>query len=80
MSNKSVLANNEETEVNAGLYIFKATGALDVQVQLDEEGFNNITDGSFTGVTTGTIRLSGEIKVVNAGANLFYFRLAEVQP
>lgn len=75
----ATLGNNEEMDIIEGLYAFKATGALDIQVQLYNEGFADVTDGSFAAAETGVIQLPrGQLKVVNAGANEFIFSTTKV--
>ena len=56
--------------VKGGDYIFKPSGALDVQVQLDGEGFDTIPSGSLTVADSGiVVRLSPcDLQITNAGA------------
>jgi hypothetical protein len=66
----SKLTNNETLSVIAGDYVIKATGALDVQYQMDDEAFTTITGASFTTAGEGLITLPVCIvKCANAGAN-----------
>ena len=66
----SKLTNNETLSVIAGDYVVKATGALDVQYQMDDEAFTTITGASFTTAGEGLITLPVCIvKCANAGAN-----------
>ena len=66
----SKLTNNETLPVIAGDYVVKATGALDVQYQMDDEAFTTITGASFTTAGDGLITLPVCIvKCANAGAN-----------
>ena len=66
----SKLTNNQTLSVIAGDYVVKATGALDVQYQMDDEAFTTITGASFTTAGEGLITLPVCIvKCANAGAN-----------
>lgn len=79
MANDNILLNNEDTDVIEGLYAFKATGALEVHVQFFSEGYDPVTDGTFTELTTGLIQLPrGSIKILNGGANSFIFKATKV--
>ena len=71
----TILKNDEiKKDVGAGVYAFKATGALDVQFQLADEGFSTITDASFSGASDGVIELpSCQVKVINATTESFIF-------
>ena len=53
----SKLTNNQTLPVIAGDYVVKATGALDVQYQMDDEAFTTITGASFTTAGEGLITL-----------------------
>ena len=66
----SKLLNNETLPVIAGDYVVKASGALDVQFQIDDEAFDTITGASFATAGQGLITLPVCIvKCANAGAN-----------
>ena len=66
----SKLTNNQTKSVIAGDYAVKATGALDVQYQMDDEAFTTIAGASFTTAGDGLITLPVCIvKCANAGAN-----------
>ena len=66
----SKLTNNQTLSVIAGDYVVKATGALDVQYQMDDEAFTTITGASFATAGEGLITLPVCIvKCANAGAN-----------
>jgi len=56
--------------VKGGDYIFKPSGGLDVQIQLDSEGFDTIPSGSLTAADSGIIvRLSPcQLQITNAGS------------
>lgn len=62
-----------------GRYSFKAvigTGTATMQIQLDNEGFNDITDGAFTETSSGSIELSKcDIQVVLTGDAKFYMKI-----
>ena len=67
----SKLLNNGTLPVIAGDYVVKASGALDVQYQMDDEAFTTITGASFTTGGEGLITLPVCIvKCANAGANV----------
>ena len=63
------LANNEQASFASGQYIYKADGALDIQLQLYAEGFATVEGGGLTTAGNGVIVIDGDIKVINAGAN-----------
>ena len=66
----TTLANNESANFKGGEYVFKTTGALDLQMQINDEGFDTVTDGSFSAVTDGAITLPiCLLKVINASSN-----------
>ena len=67
----AVLKNDVPIEIiKGGDYIFKPSGALDVQVEIDGEGFDTIPDGSLTAADSGiVVRLSPcQLQITNAGA------------
>tara|TARA_R110000782_G_C14564832_1_gene386611 strand:- start:16 stop:240 length:225 start_codon:yes stop_codon:yes gene_type:complete len=65
------LINNETTSITAGDYVVKATGALNVQYQMDDEGFTTIAGASFTTAGEGLITLPiCIVKCANAGSNI----------
>jgi hypothetical protein len=71
-----ILANNATTRVSPGKYALRVSGALDLQWQLESEGFNTITDGSFSAASDVTVELPiCEIKVINGGANTLDIKL-----
>ena len=56
--------------VTGGDYTFKTTGALDIQIQIDAEGFSTIEGGSYSGVSDGVMTLPAcQVKIINMGAN-----------
>ena len=62
-----VLANNQEATVTGGAYAFKVDGALDLQWNINGEGFTTIDDGGFTASGTGVVDLPAcDIKSINA--------------
>ena len=72
----TTLKNNQETGIiKGGTYIFKTDGALDIQMQIDNEGFATVTDGVIAGVTTGAeIDLPVcTLKVANGSTNSLTF-------
>lgn len=69
----ATLTNNQEREIqNGGTYVFKTSAALDIQMQIENEGFATIPDGVIAGATTGQVidLPICKIKVVNAGAGI----------
>jgi hypothetical protein len=71
----SKLLNNETLPVIAGDYVVKASGALDVQYQMDDEAFTTITGASFSTAGDGLVTLPICIlKCANAGANTLRFK------
>ena len=72
----ATLTNNQQTRMGAGSYAYKVTGALELQIQLDGEGFSTITDGAFTAAGDGIVEFAPcDVKVINAGANTFTYKL-----
>ena len=66
----TLTANNDTQLISGGDYSFKVDGALDLQWQLDTEGFTTIDDGSFSGAGTGVLSLPEcTLKVINASTN-----------
>jgi hypothetical protein len=66
----SKLLNNETLPVIAGDYVVKASGALDIQFQMQDEAFTTITGASFSVAGDGVVELPiCIIKCANAGAN-----------
>ena len=68
MTTTIVIANDQEEKMNAGNYVFKTTGALDVLMQYDTEGFDQTTNGSFTAASSGHIILPDCVLKVSNGA------------
>ena len=69
------LQNNETLVLKGGNYAVKASGALDLQWQLDAEGFVTIPDGSFAGETSVIVDLPQcTIKIINASTNTLLLR------
>ena len=59
--------NNDEQEVSAGFYAVKTTGALTIQWELNNEGFNTMTDGVISGESSQSLWLPKcNIKVIDA--------------
>lgn len=57
--------------VKGGDYIFKPSGALDVQQELNGEGFDTLPNGSLTAADSGVVvRLAynSKLMITNAGA------------
>ena len=73
----TILVNNQETVMGMGSYVLKASGALDLQWDLDDgNGFNTVTGGSFTAASDNIITLpTCKLKVINAGANTLTIRI-----
>ena len=72
------LENNESIVVAKGKYAFKVTGALDLQWQVSDEGFNTLADGVISEATDFILSLPQcAIKVINAGANSLIFSAVE---
>jgi len=70
----TTLVENEETQVTAGLYAYKVSGALTMQQKFkifdSVDDFDDISDGVFTEAGSGLVELAeGWVKVVSAGAN-----------
>ena len=66
----TLTADNDTQIFSGGDYSFKVDGALDVQWQMDSEGFSTIDDGSFTAAGTGVMSLPQcTLKVINASTN-----------
>ena len=62
----ATIANNETISIGPGVFAFQVTGALDLQMNISD-GFTTLSDGSFTGVSDGTIELpSCQLKAINA--------------
>jgi len=72
--------NQEHKDFKGGVYIYKTSGALDIQQQLDKEGFATVTDGVIAGAESGIIELAldSDVKVANGGANTLI--LSHVRP
>ena len=68
---------NDRTQpiIKGGKYVFKTSGALDIQIQIGDEGFATIPDGVIAGVTTGQVidLPICTLKVINGGANILTF-------
>ena len=72
------LENNESIVVAKGKYAFKVSGALDLQWQVSDEGFNTLADGVISEATDFILSLPQcAIKVINAGANSLIFSAVE---
>ena len=72
----TTLKNDQSADIiKGGTYIFKTDGALDIQMQIDSEGFATVPDGAIVGVTTGTeIDLPVcTLKVANGSTNSLTF-------
>tara|TARA_R110000787_G_scaffold86785_1_gene184954 strand:+ start:30 stop:254 length:225 start_codon:yes stop_codon:yes gene_type:complete len=71
------LLNNETLPVIAGDYVVKTNGPLDVQYQIEDEGFSTITGASFSVATDVYIKLPiCIVKCANAGANTLRIKKA----
>ena len=69
------LQNNETLVVKGGNYAVKVSGPLELQWQLDDEGFATIPDGDFSAATSVIVDLPQcTIKSINAGANTLLLR------
>ena len=65
----TTLINDTPMELNRGVFVFKSTGALDIQMQIGTEGFTTITDGVLAGAEDGTMTIPDcEIQITNAGS------------
>jgi len=71
----AILINDVPLRIVGGDYIFKPSGALDVQIQIDSEGFDTIPSGSLTAADSGiVVTLSPcELKITNAGSETLTF-------
>ena len=77
----SELANNAELKISGGDYALKVGGAMDLQWQLEDEGFSTVTDGVFTVASDVIVELPAcTVKIINAGANILYIRHVSVRP
>ena len=73
----SKLANNDEKGFTAGFYVFKTTGALDLQWKIGDEDFSTITNGSYSAAADGTLDLPiCLLKVINAGSETITIKRA----
>jgi len=55
--------------LNNGTFVYKASGALDIQIQINDEGYDTVTDGVIGAAGTGIIKLPDcDIQITNAGA------------
>lgn len=70
MSSSTTLVNNVPLlSLNRGTFIFKASGALDIQIQLGSEGYSTVTGGVIASVQSSEIELPDcDIQITNAGA------------
>ena len=74
----ATLGNNDTQGFDAGIYIFKTTGALDLQWQLEAEGFSTVTNGSYSAAADGTLELPVcELKVINATTETITIKKAQ---
>jgi hypothetical protein len=59
----------DTARLTGGDYTFKTTGALDIQMQIDSEGFATIEGGVYA-ASDGVMTLPDcQVKIVNMGAN-----------
>ena len=57
------------------LKVVIASGAVQMQIQLDGEGFSNVTDGSFSESTTKTVSLPDcDIQFIMTGTASVYMK------
>jgi hypothetical protein len=58
-------------DLQGGVYVYKTSGALEIQQELDNEGFATVTDGSIAGAESGLIELAlnSRVRVFNGGAS-----------
>ena len=62
----TTLADTDIKNFGAGEYVFKTTGALDLQWQIGDEPFSTITNGSYSAAADGTLSLPiCRLKVIN---------------
>ena len=76
----ATLANDRTQDIiKGGKYVFKTSGALDIQMQIDNEGFATIPDGVIAGATTGQVidLPSCTLKVVNGSTFALTFARVE---
>lgn len=67
--------------LQGGVYVYKTSGALEIQQQLDDEGFATVTDGSIAGAESGLIELALNSQVrVGAGGGASTLTLSLVRP
>ena len=69
------LQNNEVIKnIGAGVYAFKASGALELQFQLADEGFDTVKGGLFAAADSDLIELpSCDLKMINGVGQTFIF-------
>ena len=66
----TLTANSDQTKVSGGDYTFKVTGALDIQIQIEDEAFSTIESGSYSVASDGVMTLPEcTVKIINMGAN-----------
>ncbi len=72
---------NDRTQdiIKGGTYVFKTSGSLDIQIQIDTEGFATIPDGVISGATTGQVLELPvcTLKVINAGTETLTYSRVE---
>ena len=72
------LINDEEKTIKSGLYALKATGSLEMQWELYDEGFDTIDDGIISGAKSTRVYLpSCNVKIINASSNALYLKMIE---